>query len=140
MSSKGHDFLVEMVQMKMKQMGYVILATDSNYKTILKNTPPTILNHRPDALGYNREKNSVCIGEAKYYGDLNTSRSHRQIEDYVTLTKDKKRNLLVIFGIPLSEGFRFLEILRKEGVELNERAILLTIPDRLIPKKENDDE
>ena len=135
MASKGHDFILEMVQIKMKQMGYKIVASDSHYREIKFEIPPTILNHRPDAIGY-KEDNAICIGEAKYYGDLTSNRSHTQIKDFMNLTSDKEREIEVVFGIPHSEEKHFLEILKEENLKLNDKVVLLKIPDRLIPSRE----
>jgi len=138
MSSKGHDFILEAVQMKMKQMGYKIVASDSKYTNIKLDIPPTIKNHRPDSIGYS-DNNSVCIGEAKYYNDLNSERSQTQIRDFSNIANDSTKDILVVFGIPFSEQEKFLEILNKNDLCLNERIILLVIPDRLIPKGEEID-
>jgi len=136
MASKGHDFIVELVQIKMKQMGYMIMASDSHYRcNTVSIIPPTVLHHRPDVVGYNKKNKSVCIGEAKYYGDLSSNRSHRQISDYIRITKDEKKNITVVFGIPLSEQEQFYDFLRDNDLELNNKTILLIVPDTLIPKK-----
>ena len=139
MSSKGHDFILETVQMKMKQLGYRIVASDSHYKNIKFDMPPTIKNHRPDAVGYS-DNNSICIGEAKYYGDLDSERSQTQIIDFINLTLDKKMDIRVVFGIPLSEEETFLEVLRKNDLDLSDRVILLKVPDRLIPREDTKNE
>ena len=140
MASRGHDFILEMVQMKMKQLGYKLVASDGHYRDIKFPIPPTILNHRPDALGYDPNRNSVCIGEAKYYGDLGSMRSHTQIKDFINLTKDRGRDIRVIFGLPISEEKKFLKILRIHDLELNDKILLIKVPDRLIPKRGREDE
>ncbi len=117
MSSKGHDFILETIQMKIKQLGYKIVASDSHYKNIKFNMPPTIKNHRPDTVGYS-DDNSVCIGEAKYYGDLNSERSQMQIKDFIMLSNNPNMDVSVIFGIPLSEEKAFLDILKKNDLAL----------------------
>ena len=132
MSSIGHDFILEMIHIKLKKMGYKLTCSESRYKDIKFAMPPTISHHRPDTIGYNN--NSICIGEAKYYGDFNSQRSHTQIKDFIMLTKDN--NIKVIFGFPLSEREKFFNILKKEKIELNSNIALLEIPDRLIPKNE----
>jgi hypothetical protein len=138
MSSKGHDFILEAVQMKMKQLGCKILASDSHYRDINPLIPPTILNHRPDSIGYNSEIDLVCIGEAKYYGDLSSNRSHTQIKDFINLADDENKNFNVVFGIPASEENHFLQVLNENDLKLNDRIVLLKIPDRLIPMKEDE--
>ena len=140
MASKGHDFILEMVQRKMREMQYNLVSSDSHYRDLKFEMPPTILNHRPDAIGYNSADDSVCIGEAKYYGDLSSKRSHTQIRDFNNISNDKKRNIKVVFGIPFSEGEHFFKILVKNDLKLNDKTILLKIPDRLIPRKEDDNE
>jgi|ETNmetMinimDraft_2_1059921.scaffolds.fasta_scaffold103896_2 hypothetical protein len=140
MSSKGHDFILEMIQIRMRQMGYNLLSSESHYRDIKYKIPPTVISHRPDAIGYNSNTNSICVGEAKYYGDLNSDRSQTQIKDFIGLANDRKRDINIIFGIPLSQEIHFQKILRKNDLELNQKIIILKIPDRLIPQEKENEE
>ena len=112
MSSKGHDFILEMIQIKLRKMGYRLIYSESHYKDMKFAIPPTILNHRPDVVGY--KDNSICIGEAKFYGDFNSIRSHTQIKDFIILSNEK--NIVVIFGFPLSEKEYFLKLKGSVGL------------------------
>lgn len=140
MSSRGHDFILEMMQIKIKKEGYNIISSECRYRDIKKKIPPTIINHRPDAIGYNSGNGSICIGEAKYYGDFTSKRSETQITDFISLTRDKKRKISVMFGIPASESENFRKILKKNGQELNTKVEILKIPDRLIPNSKQNEE
>tara|TARA_Y100000310_G_C20692351_1_gene823159 strand:+ start:1097 stop:1507 length:411 start_codon:yes stop_codon:yes gene_type:complete len=133
MSSKGHDFILEMIHLKMIKMGFRIVSSDSRYSEIKFPLMPTIINHRPDSLGYNKDKDIVCIGEAKYYGDLTSERSKTQIRDLIGIAKDNRKKVKIIFGIPASEKENFNKDLKELKISLPKNSILLEIPDRLIP-------
>lgn len=132
MASKGHDFILEMIQMKMKKLGFRIFSSDSHYTKVKYGLPQTLITHRPDSIGYRSNDDSICIGEAKYYGDINSKRTKKQITDYVNIVNEKT-NFSVIFGIPASEEANFEEQRRNIGFEMNDRIILIRVPDRLIP-------
>ena len=51
---------------------------------------------------------------------------------------NKKKNIKVVFGIPQSEEEKFLSILKDNHLKLNDKTILLKVPDRLIPRKKDE--
>jgi hypothetical protein len=132
MASRAHDLIVKMIEMKMKSMGFCIIASDQNYdaKEVTK-LPPTILKHRPDVIGYRHEDDSVCIGEAKYYNDLETLRSKEQIEDFGNLCFSEKINAYAIFGVPSSEKNKLVQIMEDHLIDC-EKIVVLEVPDRLL--------
>lgn len=134
MPSKGHDFIVKMIEIKMNELDFKIVAKEEhyynpyNYKIRL---PPCISNHRPDLIGYS-QKDIVCIGEAKYYNDIRSSHTIEQLKDYFLLVK-KSEKIYLIMGLPSSEMGSLLKILDKNNLEINERITILQIPDAIIP-------
>lgn len=132
MASRGHDLIVKMIQIKMNKMGYETVFLENRIKgTIDFELPPTIISHRPDIVGYRRSDNMVCIGEAKYFGDLSSERTKRQIKDFIDLSKNNEK-IDLIFGIPLSEKDHFMRIIKDmhDDFEFDEKVLL--VPDRLI--------
>ena len=138
MSSKGHDFLVEIIHMKMKQLEFRIVLSESHYHNERYQIPPTIIHHRPDVIGISKDDSSICIGEAKYFGDMVSERSWNQIIDFIELTSDPKYTFIVSF--PESEEDNFNKIIKSKNLELNNSCIVLSIPDRLIPRADEKDE
>jgi hypothetical protein len=134
MASKGHDFIVKMIEIKMNELDYKIVAKEEHYYNacIAKiKLPPSISNHRPDMIGYS-QKDCVCIGEAKYYNDLRSSRTIEQLKNYFSLVQ-KSEKIYLIIGLPFSEMGSLLKILDKNNLEMNERITVLQIPDAIIP-------
>ena len=134
MASKGHDFIVKMIGIKMNELGYKIVAQEEHYYNVCIakiELPPSISNHRPDMIGYS-QKDCVCIGEAKYYNDLRSSHTIEQLNDYFSLVQ-KSEKIYLIIGLPSSEMGSLLKILDKNNLELNERITVLQIPDAIIP-------
>jgi len=127
MASKGHDKIVEMIQYKMRLMGFKVVATDGCIDSKL---PPTIISHRPDCIGLRESDKSVCIGEAKYYGDLHANRSKRQICDFAKLS-DVKSNIYFILGLPKSEISKLRKIIDMDYFRSLKRIIILEVPDNL---------
>lgn len=134
MASKGHDFIVKMIEIKMNELDFKIVAKEEHYynpynaKTEL---PPSISNHRPDLIGYS-QKDCVCIGEAKYYNDLKSLRTIEQLKDYFLLVQ-KSEKIHLIIGLPSSDVGSLLKIIEKNNLEINERITILQIPDAIIP-------
>ncbi len=131
MSSRQHDFIIQMIKIKMKSLGFDVIASDSKYfKNIKEKIPPTILNHRPDCLGFRKIDNSICIGEAKYFNDFYSKHTKEQLNDFLSLLNDK---IFLIIGIPFSEKNKLNTILNTN--EKN-NLIVLYVPKELLP---NDD-
>ena len=122
----------------MKQLGYILVASDSHYFNTKYAMPPSLVKHRPDSIGYREEDNSVCIGEAKYYGDLSSQRSKTQIKDFINLSAKSDLKITVVFGIPMSLETEFESLIGRLNIEINERTVILKVPDRLIPSKEDE--
>ncbi len=130
MASKGHDLIVSMLQIKLKLLGFTIIALENpKDKELIKtrNLPPKILRHRPDLIAI--RGNTICIGEAKYFGDFKTKHSQEQINDFIELA-NKRDDVIIIFGIPMSEKKELLQFLDQK-IAL-EKTIILEVPDRLI--------
>ena len=54
MATKKHQFILGLVIKKMKEEGFDVINVDGNYPGLFGeklSLPPTILHHRPDALG-----------------------------------------------------------------------------------------
>ncbi len=138
MTSEGHDLIVEMIKLKMKAEGYIIVASEGKYRNreiIKTKIPPAILRHRPDVIGYNRLKRFVLIGEAKYFGDIKSKRTQQQIEDFGNLARERK-DVYVIFGFPLSEEKEFLLVLKEKKLKKNKKIMLLKVPDKWVKSDE----
>lgn len=135
-ASEEHDFIVKMIQIKMKRMGYKIIFMENRIIGVTQfRIPPKIISHRPDIIGYRKIDNMVCIGEAKYLGDLKTERTKKQIRDFISISKENK-NVDLILGIPLSEKSVYKQFIKifDESFNFNEKVLL--IPDRLIRRED----
>ncbi len=134
MPSKGHDFIVKMIEIKMNELNFKIVAKEEHYYNPYYSKiklPPSISNHRPDLIGYS-QNDSVCVGEAKYYNDLRSLRTIEQLKDYFSLIQ-KSEKIFLIIGLPSSEMSSLFKILDKNNLEMNERITILQIPDSIIP-------
>jgi len=115
MASKLHQMILGLVVRKMQEKGYEIVAFDGkeawpNRKNI--RIPTKIKRHRPDAIGFNFNENSVCVGEAKTKQDLFSKRTREQLIDYsATKTKSTNKNVEIILGIPQSAEKDLLNLL-----------------------------
>lgn len=137
MASKAHQFIANMISIKMRQLGYEVVAFDGKHiylSDIKISTPPCIKRHRPDLLGYYSIKKRLCIGEAKTRNDLDSIRTFEQFEDYATLITNTDKKVYFIIGIPLSGLERVGEILKTIGLKSHKNITILKIPDRLLPK------
>src|SRR3989339_1117937 len=106
MASRQHDFLIQMIMIKMQSLGFEVIASDSHYyKSISSRIPPTIVTHRPDCIGFRQEDSSICIGEAKYSGDLLSSRTKKQLHDFVELCSLNEKYHCIV-AIPSKECAR----------------------------------
>lgn len=133
MASRQHDFIIKMIEMKMKTMGFHVVASDSMYfNNIKRNIPPTILNHRPDCLGFREKDQTICIGEAKYFNDFYSNHTLEQLKDYVSLINDK---IYLIIGIPLNEKDKLQNILKHFEYK-TDNLIILYVPKELLPKND----
>ena len=84
MVSKTHQFMLSLVAIKMRSIGFEPIAYDGDSHqigTIKLNIPPTIQNHRPDIVGMN-QNNKFCIGEVKTENDISSKRTKQQLIDF----------------------------------------------------------
>jgi hypothetical protein len=122
-----------MIKIKMKSLGFDVIASDSHYfKDIHSNITLPIVTHRPDCIGYRQNDSNVCIGEAKYVGDLQSTRTKTQLRDFIMLCKDNEKCSLII-ATPSGENERLNKILRKNNMVEGKRFIVLLIPEELLP-------
>ena len=137
MASYEHDFIVKMIQVKMKKMGFEVVFMENKHKGTKKyQIPPTIISHRPDIIGYRKDDDRIMIGEAKYYGDIESDRSKRQIKDFISLSS--KKNIDVIFGIPVSEHEKMIKLVKEIDETFDLEKGILLVPDRLLRRGENE--
>jgi hypothetical protein len=132
MASKAHQFIVDLLARRMSMDGYEVVSFDGHSETenTFSHLPPTIKRHRPDIVGI--KKDILAIGEAKTAGDLG-DRTHEQIEDYVTCSKELTgRELKIYLGVPNSIESKTKAIVN--AVNGGDVVILLTVPDRLLPQ------
>lgn len=133
MASKQHDFIIQMIQIKMKSLGFNIVATDSlYYKNFNRIVPPTLVNHRPDCIGFRKSDSTICIGEAKYFGDLYSKHTKQQLNDYIILSNNDK--ICLVIAVPLKEIDKLNKIILKK-CEYNSNLIILQIPEELLPNE-----
>jgi len=137
MASKAHQFIANMISIKMRQLGYEVVAFDGKqiYLSDIKiSTPPCIKRHRPDLLGYCSKRKRVCIGEAKTKKDLDSRRTSEQFEDYASIITKKDKSAYFVIGIPLSGLDKVNGILQGMGLKSHKNIEIVKIPDRLLPE------
>lgn len=133
MAGNRHQFILGLVIKKMREEGAVIASVDGLYPGLFGEAtplPPTILRHRPDAVGAN-ENGQIYIGEAKTESDMTNSRLYEQLQDFITLELNGKR-CEVFVGIPKSAEDVFIRSLKRIGLAGNVNLHVLCVPDELI--------
>lgn len=130
MRSKAHDIIAALVVRKMKELGFVPVSADTQEALFGENRLPVTVSlgrHRPDIIGYRKEDDKVCIGEAKTMSDLKAARTKEQIEDYVSL-----RSVELFLGIP-SDGCQLLsDILNPLDLKENTSIHVIKVPAELL--------
>ena len=117
----------------MREDGATICSIDGGYPGLFGEEiplPPTILRHRPDAMG-TKKNGQIYIGEAKTENDILNDRTYEQLQDFATIKLNKK-NCEVIIGIPKSSQNTFDKSLKKLGLNGFRNIHVLYIPDELI--------
>jgi hypothetical protein len=133
MASKRHQFIIGLINRKILELGFTVLALDGRISGAFGNKyilPPKITRHRPDTLGVNRE-GQICIGEAKTEKDLFTLRTKEEFVDFSSIELNGKLCLLII-GIPSSAGNDLNKLLLNIGLEKKANIQILKIPNEII--------
>jgi hypothetical protein len=136
-TSKAHDFILQMIGLAMRKKGYEIVSADGNCSKIsdLKFLiTPTLKRHRPDIIGYNRENGGICIGEAKSYGDISSQRTKEQLQDFSTIITTSNESIELIIGIPVSQEDELNGLLRGLDLANKKNILVLKIPDAVLQK------
>ncbi len=132
MAGDKHQFILGLVIRKMREEGAIIYLVDGSYPGLLGETiplPPTILRHRPDALGVKKDSR-ICIGEAKTENDIATSRTYEQIYDFATVELNGQ-SCEVFVGIPRSAETSFNRGLNRIFISERDNIHILCIPEEL---------
>lgn len=135
MASKAHKVILQMIGFAMEKRGYEIVSVDGNIGKIsdLKfSIPPTLMRHRPDIIGFDRKKGSICIGEAKSYGDISSQRTKEQLRDFPTIITTSNEPVELIIGIPLSQEDKLNKLLRGFGLINKKNILVLKVPDTVL--------
>ncbi len=132
MAGDKHQFILGLIIKKMREEGFVVTSIDGYYPGLLGDNvplPPTILRHRPDAIGTNKD-GQICIGEAKTESDILNNRTYAQLQDFSSVELNGKK-CEVFVGVPKSSEDIFNKKFTKMGlVDFNNVHILL-VPDDL---------
>lgn len=134
MASKIHDFIVSVIAGVMRKNGFKIIYLHGRYQDIdIKRfkIPPKIINHKPDVIGENNEKD-FCIGEAKTKNDIFMKRTLNQIRDFHHIVTLNKKNWLII-GVPLKAKIDLEVLLSKIGILEDEQIKKIYVPERIFP-------
>lgn len=137
MASKAHQFIANMLAVKMRQLNFEVVSFDGTQIFLSEQKlpiPPCLKRHRPDILGYDSKSKTICIGEAKTTADLNSERTKEQIADYASIITKSEKPARILLGVP-SSGLDKLNLLLGD-LELahNPNLIVIHVPDRLLPK------
>ncbi|HEX9061660.1 MAG TPA: hypothetical protein VF941_15875 [Clostridia bacterium] len=92
--------------------------------------PPTIIRHRPDAMGV-KENGQICIGEAKTENDILNARTYAQLRDFANLELNGMK-CAVYIGVPKSIEKTLLRSLEKNNLHLSNNITILYVPDDII--------
>ncbi len=133
MAGNRHQFILGLVIKKMREDGVTISSVDGSYPGLFGEKiplPPTILRHRPDALGVKLD-GQICIGEAKTENDIANSRIYEQLQDFATIELNGK-NCDVFVGIPKSAEDIFYKSLKRLGLQDLDNIHVLCVPDEII--------
>lgn len=128
MVSSAHQFMLSILAMKMKSLGFEPIAYDGDSYQIgmtkLK-IPLTIHNHRPDIIGINLN-DEFCIGEVKTKNDFSSFRTKQQIIDF-------SKKFKCVFCTSKSAQEKLSNKLKNLGLLFNKNIEMLIVPDELIP-------
>ena len=128
--SRAHDIIAALVVRKMGDCGFLPVSADVEEVLFGENRLPTTMRlgrHRPDIIGYRKEDDGVCIGEAKTTSDLRMKRTREQLEDYSRLD-----SVEVFIGIP-DDGHQILsKMMVSLGAEMSRRFHVIRVPTGLL--------
>jgi hypothetical protein len=137
MASTKHNFIVSSLARKIRKYGFKVLYLDSKYQDIDSKKyeiPPKIVNHKPDIVGV-KESMLFCIGEAKTSNDIFTERTRNQIQDFISLIRVNRQNMLFL-GIPLKAKSDLTKLLLDLELNQDEQVNITYIPEGLFPDEE----
>jgi hypothetical protein len=133
MPTKAHQFIVDIISMRMSKDGYAVVAYEgeSTVQRLKSHLPPKILRHRPDLIGVGEL--GVAVGEAKTAEDFG-DRTKEQLLDFADDYRiDGLKGYRFFLGIPLSAQETLEALLRKLRID-SSKLVLITVPDRLLPQ------
>ncbi len=133
MAGNKHQFILGLVIKKMREEGITVSYIDGLYPGLFGKSvpvPPTILRHRPDAVGI-RDNGQICIGEAKTENDISNNRTYAQLQDFTSIELNGSK-CEVYIGIPQSSKTLFLKSLKKVGLSDQSNLHVLFVPDEII--------
>ena len=125
-----------MVARYVRERGYELVALDCSLSWLFGDSfrlPPSIILHRPDVLGVRKEAPFICIGEGKTQNDLHSTRTRRQLKDFVEATvSGTGMGCEVIVGIPANCMTVLEQVLGSLGVRPG-RIKVIPVPNPLFP-------
>lgn len=137
-ASKEHDLIAAMVARYMKGRGYEIVALETSLDWLFGNSfrlPPSIVVHRPDALGVRDWTPFICIGEAKTRSDLRSARTRQQLKDFARASAGRTAaDCEVVVGIPSDCRPILDKLIESLGIAPN-RIIVIGIPRPLLEER-----
>ena len=136
MAGKRHQFIIGLLIGRMREYGCHVMFVDGKPFTDWNpsiRVPPTILRHRPDILGIT-DIGQICIGEAKTAGDISSSRTWEEIEDYLTLELNGQ-SCAVFIGIEASGIDKFRRIAKQKGYLSSPNLHILCVHEEIINGK-----
>lgn len=133
MAGNRHQFILGLVIKKMREEGICVSCVDGPYPGLLGESvplPPTILRHRPDAVGI-RDNGQICVGEAKTENDISNNRTYAQLQDFTSIELNGSK-CEVYVGIPQSGKDVFIRSLKRTGLADQNNLHVLYVPDEII--------
>lgn len=128
--SRVHDIIAALIVRKMGECGFLPVSADVEEVLFGEGRLPTTMRlgrQRPDIIGYRKEDDCVCIGEAKTTSDLRMKRTREQIEDYFGLN-----SVEVFIGIP-DDGCQILsKVMAPLCTEMRGRFHVIRVPTGLL--------
>ena len=133
MASRQHQFIVGLINRKIREYGYTIAFIDGHVLGAFDKKfklPPKIVRHRPDVIGIN-DKGFICIGEAKTKDDILNNRTRAEFFDFSNYVFNEQECMLII-GIPKSSKDNLYRVLTELGIQNYKNIEILLIPDEII--------
>ena len=137
-ATQEHELIVAMVGRYMKDRGYELVALDCSLSWLFGDSfrlPPSIVSHRPDALGVRKEVPLVCIGEAKTRNDIRSARTRHQLKDFAEAQiGEGGLTCEVVVGIPADCKKALGRLLSSLGIPPG-RITVIAVPRPLLPDR-----